>query len=72
MKLEYSFGSVPTQWIDGPPPVSTKGVERIRIDLKGSSDGPFPPVFPVEDLLHRIDVRSHKISTRSRYCSNMS
>ncbi len=51
MNLDYSFGTVPSLWIDGPRPSNIEGAARIYVDLHGAADGSFPATFAVGDLL---------------------
>lgn len=53
VKLEFSFDDIGQLWIDGELPSMLRQMERrnVKAQLAGKSDSPFPPLFPVGDLL---------------------
>ena len=53
MKLEFSLNDIGQLWVDGELPSmlrQTKG-RKVKAQLTGKSDSPFPPPFRVGDLL---------------------
>jgi hypothetical protein len=53
VKLDFSLDDIDQLWIDGalPSTVRQKKDNHVKAQLAGKSDSPFPPPFPVGDLL---------------------
>ena len=53
MKLDFSLGDIDQLWIDGalPSKLRQKKDNHVKTHLAGKSDSPFPPPFPIGDLL---------------------
>ena len=53
MKLNFSLDDIDQLWIDGalPSTLRQKKDKHVKAQLAVKSDSPFPPPFPVGDLL---------------------
>jgi hypothetical protein len=53
MKLHFSLNDIDQLWIDGalPSTLRQRKDNRVKTQLTGKSDSPFPPPFHVGDLL---------------------
>ena len=51
MKLDYSYRDCPMHWIDGPLPPHLNSDARIKVSLQGTTDGNFPMIHSIGDLL---------------------
>jgi hypothetical protein len=51
MNLDYSFHLIPSLWHDGALPHPGMNIEKVKVDLQGTTNGPFPPIFSLGDLL---------------------
>ncbi len=52
MKLDFSHNDIDQLWIDGALPLQRKSDRKVKVQLSGKSDSPFPPAFgPLGDLL---------------------
>lgn len=70
MKLNFSHEDIDQLWIDGALPLQRKPNRKVKVQLTGRSDSPFPPAFgPLGDLLsgERPSPLQHEIMLLLNY-----
>lgn len=69
MQLDYSFNSIPPLFYSGPLPYPDLRTEKIKVSIAGSTDGRFPPIFSIGDLLcyHRAATNESAITLLLTY-----